>query len=162
MLIDLNSAAMTSLFRAVHIPALYSEDYTYNETELFIWTAAELATTIIAASITVLRALLRDIVHSPLRTGGNTGVVNTFKSGTYMCSTISRSQNYRRMDGGIAHIQKQKSASNNGYLAGISESESVISLGLTTEESFGKNQYCMGILKTEEIEVVYDNPGKQS
>ncbi|KAF3763980.1 hypothetical protein M406DRAFT_240457, partial [Cryphonectria parasitica EP155] len=51
-------AAITSIFRAYHIPALYSNDYSWDESTLFVWTAAEMATTIIATSIPVLRVLL--------------------------------------------------------------------------------------------------------
>lgn len=67
--------------RALTVRTLYADDYSYEAGQLFIWTGAELATTIVAASIPILRALLRDIVHSRYRYPGG-GVVtelNTFK-----------------------------------------------------------------------------------
>lgn len=138
---------MTSIFRAVHIPALYSNDYTFDEANLFIWTAAELATTIIATSIPVLRALLRNIVQSATR--NKTGV-NTFKTGTYMCSTMSHSQSYKRMVGDDA---KPKGTT----LASISESGvSVTSLVITPPYSVDKDPEHGGIMKTREITVDYD------
>lgn len=65
--------------RAITVPSLYSGDYTYEAGQLFIWTGAELATTIVAASIPILRALLSDIVRSrsPKKTFTE---LNTFKS----------------------------------------------------------------------------------
>lgn len=64
--------------RAVTVPSLYSGDYTYEAGQLFIWTGAELASTIVAASIPILRALLSDIVRSrsPRKTLTE---LNTFK-----------------------------------------------------------------------------------
>lgn len=153
---------MTSIFRAIHIPAIYSDDYTYDEGELFIWTAAELATTIVAASIPVLRALLKSIVNSTRRTR-RTGV-NTFKNGTYVCSTVSRSQSYyRRMEGQekttAAHRAK---AGGDGNLASISENgESVSSLVMTPARSLEKDLLHGGIMKTEEITVDYDRRSRQ-
>lgn len=148
-----NSAGITSIFRAVHIPATYSDDYTYDESSLFVWTAAELATTITAASIPVLRALLRRIVSSTQRTRARTGV-NTFKSGTYMCSTVSRTQSYRRMEGGTLPGTKQRGG--NGNLGSISENgESVSSLVVAQESGADKFQGYGGIMKTEEITVDY-------
>lgn len=154
----LTSAAMTSVFRAIHIPAIYSNDYTYDESELFVWTAAELATTIIAASIPILRALLRNIVNSTQHTR-RTGV-NTFKNGTYMCSTVSRSQSYRKMESEMIAAHKVKGG--NGNLASISENgESVSSLVMTPAHSLEKDRLHGGIMKTEEITVDYDRRSRQ-
>lgn len=63
--------------RAVTVPSLYSGDYTYEAGQLFIWTGAELATTIVAASIPILRVLLSDIVKSARKTVSE---LNTFKT----------------------------------------------------------------------------------
>lgn len=154
----MRSAGITSIFRAVHIPAIYSDDYTYDESDLFVWTAAELATTITAASIPVLRALLKSIVSSTQRTRGRTGV-NTFKTGTYMCSTVSRSQSYRRMEGEAVPLPKTKGGGGGGgdrNLGSISENgESVHSLVMTPEKTL-EGEGRGGIMKTEEITVDYD------
>lgn len=64
--------------RALTVPTLYARDYTYEGGQLFIWTGAELATTIVAASIPILRVLLNDIVHSRYHRGATE--LNTFKS----------------------------------------------------------------------------------
>lgn len=50
--------------RAITVPTLSGDDYSYEAGQLFIWTGAELAMTIVAASIPILRALLSDFVHS--------------------------------------------------------------------------------------------------
>lgn len=50
--------------RAITVPTLNGTDYSYEAGQLFIWTGAELATTIVAASIPILRVLLSDMVHS--------------------------------------------------------------------------------------------------
>ncbi|KAF3760941.1 hypothetical protein M406DRAFT_220816, partial [Cryphonectria parasitica EP155] len=54
-------AGCTSIMRSITVPTLSSSDYTYETGQLFIWTGAELATTIVAASIPVLRALFSDL-----------------------------------------------------------------------------------------------------
>lgn len=63
--------------RAITVPTLSGSDYSYQAGQLFIWTGAELATTIVAASIPILRALV-----SELRTGRYPDMteLNTFKS----------------------------------------------------------------------------------
>lgn len=72
-----SSAGCTSIMRAITVPTLNGSDYSYQSGQLFIWTGAELATTIVAASIPILRALV-----SELRTGRNSEntELNTFKS----------------------------------------------------------------------------------
>lgn len=64
--------------RAITVPTLYSGDYTYEAGQLFIWTGAELATTIVAASIPILRALLSDIVKSSKSRRQEVTELNTF------------------------------------------------------------------------------------
>lgn len=64
--------------RAITVPTLSGQDYSYEAGQLFIWTGAELATTIVAASIPILRVLLSDMVHS--RYPHNSTELNTFKS----------------------------------------------------------------------------------
>lgn len=140
---------MTSIMRAVNIPSIYVFDYTWSESRLFVWTAAELGTTIIAASIPVLRVLLRNMVDSTQRKTGE-GLTNTFRTGTYMCSTVGRSQSYRRMD---TERASQKVKRGNSF-GGISEDgESMNSLSVAPVRSLDHG----GILKTEEIQVQYDN-----
>ncbi|PSR90350.1 hypothetical protein BD289DRAFT_354458, partial [Coniella lustricola] len=51
-------AGCTATMRAITVGALYSGDYTYDEGQLFIWTGAEIAMTIVATSIPILRTLV--------------------------------------------------------------------------------------------------------
>ncbi|KAH7024744.1 uncharacterized protein B0I36DRAFT_416345 [Microdochium trichocladiopsis] len=65
-------AGVTAFMKCVKIPILGSQDFTLHGGELTIWASAEIATTIMAASIPVLRTLLRDVKssssgNSPLR-----------------------------------------------------------------------------------------------
>lgn len=74
---DRSSAGAMSVMRALAVPTMFGEDYTYAMGKLFIWTAVELATTIVAASIPVLRALLSGIVST--RSPRGITELNTFK-----------------------------------------------------------------------------------
>lgn len=64
--------------RALTVPTLYTSDYTYESGQLFIWTSAELAVTIVAASIPILRALFSDLVTSRYNRGVTE--LNTFQT----------------------------------------------------------------------------------
>lgn len=139
--------------RAIYLPALYTADYTWDEASLFVWTATELATTIVAASIPVLRPLLRSIVNSTQRRDGRPGVANTFKTGTYVCTAVGRAQSYRRMD---RDSLSQKN-SGLGHLDDISEDgDGSNSLVLKPLNSHEKGREHEGIMKTEEVQVQYD------
>lgn len=56
-------AGITAVVRTVFLPALASPDFSTKATTLVIWYTAEAATTIVAASIPVLRALIKEL-HS--------------------------------------------------------------------------------------------------
>lgn len=136
------SAGITSVVRAIQVPALQAKDYTYDSGELFIWTGAELATTIIAASIPVLRMLLRDIVSSTCQRNQDTAM-NTFKNGTFR----SNKGNLTTIISSTTGNQKR-----GGDLANIGQSgESVTSLIDTPANSMDKG----GIMKTEVVTVNY-------
>ncbi|KKA29668.1 hypothetical protein TD95_001364 [Thielaviopsis punctulata] len=51
-------AATTAFIKASKIPSLSSGDFTYYGAELVIWSAAEVGTTVMAASIPILRVLI--------------------------------------------------------------------------------------------------------
>lgn len=162
---------MTSIVRAVEVPSLYATDYTYEASRLLIWTAAELATTIIATSIPVLRALLRDIVSSSYRNRGPAGnrYSNTFKSATYLGNSRSRPESFPRTGPGTSIAictstsQKQKGS---GSLANIYENgESATSLILQPSPASDGKEFGLehgGILKTEIITVNYDTRSVKS
>lgn len=158
---------MTSIVRAVEVPNLWAPDYPYDESKLLIWTAAELATTIIAASIPVLRALFNNIINSSYQKRGHTGTrgSNAYQSATYVGSARSRSDSFPRT-GSIAICtstsQKQKGS---GALSNIYENgESVASLIIESSnpdiKDFGLEHG--GILKTEVITVNYDTRSQRS
>ncbi|KAI0121142.1 hypothetical protein BJ170DRAFT_146549 [Xylariales sp. AK1849] len=66
------AAGATSVVRCVKIPLLAAEDFTSQASDLAVWTVAEIATTIMAASIPVLRVFVRKMVTShPGTTGIN-------------------------------------------------------------------------------------------
>ncbi|KAJ0115081.1 hypothetical protein N8I77_009725 [Diaporthe amygdali] len=62
-------AGATSIMRCQKIPLLLTADFTFESGQLSIWSAAEIATTIMAASIPVLRLWVKTIVsvHSRYR-----------------------------------------------------------------------------------------------
>ncbi|KKY36929.1 putative integral membrane protein [Diaporthe ampelina] len=55
-------AGATSIMRCLKIPLLLTDDFTFESGQLSIWSAAEIATTIMATSIPVLRLWLKTIV----------------------------------------------------------------------------------------------------
>lgn len=61
--------------RCVKIPLVNTTDFTYRAGDLAIWTVAEVATTVMASSIPVLRVFLRKIVTSH---PGSHGAVNPY------------------------------------------------------------------------------------
>ncbi|KAJ2990454.1 hypothetical protein NUW58_g2940 [Xylaria curta] len=60
-------AGITAVIRAIFLPYLASPDFSTKATTLVIWYTAEADTTIIAASIPVLRALIKEIQTSGAR-----------------------------------------------------------------------------------------------
>lgn len=139
--------------RAIYLPALFTSDYTWDEASLFVWTATELATTIVAASIPVLRPLLQSLVQSTQRREGRTGVTNTFKTGTYVCTAVGRAQSYRRMD----RDSLSQKTSRSGRLEDISEDgDGSKSLALKPFKSLEKGREYDGIIKTEEVQIEFD------
>lgn len=166
-------AGVTSIVRAVEVPSLYASDYPYEASKLLIWTAAELATTIIATSIPVLRALLRDFVHSSYRNRGPTGnrYSTTSKSAAYAGHSRSRPESFARAGPGtsvaICTSASQKQQKGLGSLANIYENgDSVTSLIVqqpspsSDGKEFGLEHG--GILKTDIITVNYDTRSDKS
>ncbi|KAI0445986.1 hypothetical protein F4803DRAFT_506248 [Xylaria telfairii] len=60
-------AGITAVIRTIFLPSLASPDFSTKATTLVIWYTAEAATTIIAASIPVLRALIKELKTSGAR-----------------------------------------------------------------------------------------------
>lgn len=161
---------MTSIFRAHYIPTVYDNDNdnAFDEASLFVWTAAELAVTIIAVSIPVLRPLVVTIARRDRgnRTHTSTGASypNTFKSGTYMCSAVSRSQNYyHRMDendGSCGTSASDKSSSKSKVIDYSANDASNLIPGQPDVVYFHDKEKGGGIMKTEEVTVDYDRASR--
>ncbi|KAK8121730.1 hypothetical protein PG984_010400 [Apiospora sp. TS-2023a] len=77
-------AGVTAFVRASQVPSLATPDFTYEDGHLVVWTIAEITTTIIAASIPVLRILYRDIRPSNRR---RSYVMSTF-DGTFPSASL--------------------------------------------------------------------------
>lgn len=119
---------MTSIVRCINVRLLYEEDFTFEAGILAMWTAAELSVTIIAASIPVLRILIRNIVthKSYSQSGGN----GEFQNATHKSVVTS---------------SKQRGLKS----AGFSDADSIASLALP-------RQHPRQIVKFETITVDYE------
>ncbi|KAI1259792.1 hypothetical protein F5Y18DRAFT_432924 [Xylariaceae sp. FL1019] len=84
-------AGITAVIRTVNLPMLANPNFSSSATILVIWYVAEAATTIIAASIPVLRALIKDI-----KTSSNKYFKNKYGSGHLESGTGGTSQNNKR------------------------------------------------------------------
>lgn len=146
---------MTSIMRAIYLPSVYVLDYSWEESKLFVWTAAELATTIIAASIPVLRVFLRNMVE-PKQRRKCEGPLSTFKPGFHTCSSVSPSRIHRHMntDVDVAVMRLKHSYSVREI---YEEGESEVGLDIGPEYNFSRDLGQGGILITHEVEVLYDN-----
>ncbi|KAF3012049.1 hypothetical protein E8E14_009115 [Neopestalotiopsis sp. 37M] len=121
-------AGVTSIVRCINVRLLYEEDFTFEAGILAMWTAAELSVTIIAASIPVLRILIRNIVthKSYSQSGGN----GEFQNATHTAVVTS---------------SKQRGLKS----AGFSDADSIASLALP-------RQHPRQIVKFETITVDYE------
>lgn len=146
----LPSAAVASVFRAFYTATIYDDEHAIDEGIFFICAVAELAVTIIAVSIAALHPRIPNMTR-PNRSTWSVSCHNTFKSGTYMCSAVSRSRNYKRMKGGSG-------ATTPTSVKGpsmVEDEESVT--GLTSPDVvYERRKGHQGIMKTEEVTVKFD------
>jgi hypothetical protein len=121
--------------RCINVKLLYEEDFTFESGILAMWTTAELAVTIIAASIPVLRILVRNMVtnRSYSQSGGN----GDFTAGTHTSVVASSRRGLKN------------SVSSSG------DADSVRSLNLPRQDSGH-------IVKFETVTVDYDRRSGQS
>ncbi|KAH7303322.1 hypothetical protein B0I35DRAFT_498578 [Stachybotrys elegans] len=134
-------AAATAFAKCVSLQRLISSDFTLEGGQMIIWASTEIATTIIAASIPILRTLLRDL--STGRSYRN--------SGGYIRSTVGEDQSRKsrfNMHGGHAVTVVGGSKGPSSSASPDAASDKSILQG-----SFGK------IMKTEEIAVDYGHSG---
>jgi hypothetical protein len=120
--------------RSIKVPLLFQDDFTYEAGQLAMWTAAEMSVTIIAASIPVLRTVIKSMVtNKSSNQSGNTG---TFRNRTH--TTIISGP------GGDRSHLRMKGGSSGG------DGESTESLGLP------RHDHVNGIVKSESVMVDYD------
>ncbi|KAI0141843.1 hypothetical protein GGR57DRAFT_397830 [Xylariaceae sp. FL1272] len=87
-------AGITAVIRTANLPMLANPNFSTSATILVIWYVSEAATTIIAASIPVLRALIRDIKTSSNKYFKSKYGSGHLESGTGGTSTNKRSRNH--------------------------------------------------------------------
>ncbi|KFA54322.1 hypothetical protein S40293_04839 [Stachybotrys chartarum IBT 40293] len=135
-------AAATAFAKCASLDRLASSDFTLEGGQMIIWAATEISTTIVAASIPVLRTLLRDL--STGRSYGN--------SGRYVRSTADGNRNQKsRMTPHAGSVVTVMGGTKSHFTGGVSPdaaSDKSILQG-------GSNK----ILKTEEIAVDYGMRG---
>ncbi|KAK2771248.1 hypothetical protein CKAH01_14397 [Colletotrichum kahawae] len=135
-------AGATAIVKCTTIPTLLSGDFTYDGSDLVIWGTCESGVTIAAASIPVLRVLVRDVASTARKYyGGSTGTRTgrsqiggggITRTNTVTVTTTTRKPSVRRKDK-LADDRSDKSI-----------------LGDEEELEFGK------IVKTNEVVVQYD------
>ncbi|KAM0807745.1 hypothetical protein AB5N19_08085 [Seiridium cardinale] len=142
-------AGATSIIRCIKLPLLESDDFTFRSGQLAIWTVAEIATTIMAASIPVLRVFLRKIVTvHPATSGGINPYHRSAADGTFLRSLRIASK-------GSEHTTTITSGARDRNLDTIggggreSKDHRMLSLGLSPESN-GR------IMKIDTIAVAYD------
>ncbi|EXF72978.1 hypothetical protein CFIO01_04684 [Colletotrichum fioriniae PJ7] len=135
-------AGGTSIVKCTTIPTLLSGDFTYDGSDLVIWGTVESGVTIMAASIPVLRVLIRDVASTARKYYGNSATRTNgsrFGGGLTRTNTVTvttsttRKGSIRRKWDKLADDRSDKSI-----------------LGVEPEPGFGK------IVRTNEIVVQYD------
>ncbi|KAF6814460.1 hypothetical protein CSOJ01_04011 [Colletotrichum sojae] len=141
-------AGATAIVKCTTIPTLLSGDFTYDGSDLVIWGTAESGVTIVAASIPVLRVLVRDVASSARKYyGGSSGTrtngsrFGVARSNTVTVTTTTANNSHHGASRKGSTRRKDK-------LADDRSDRSI--LGGEEELEFGK------IVKTHEVVVQYD------
>jgi hypothetical protein len=113
MLTQFSSAGIAAVVKTVNIPKLYSDDI-YDSAQLMIWDTVEAAITIVAASIPVLRVMLRNISTSIRRGTGASGAGYSFSKShksSHFTADASRTADaaYSNLDHGHGDSRSDKS-----------------------------------------------------
>ncbi|KAF9878152.1 hypothetical protein CkaCkLH20_04190 [Colletotrichum karsti] len=133
-------AGATAIVKCTTIPTLLSGDFTYDGSDLVIWGTCEASVTIVAASIPVLRVLVRDVASTARKYYGGSSGTRTQKSrglGPTRTNTVTVTTSTRK--GSVKRKDK---------LADDRSDRSI--LGEEEELEFGK------IVRTNEVVVQYD------
>jgi hypothetical protein len=132
----IDSAAATAFVKCAKLKLLASSDFTLEGGELIIWASTEISTTIVAASIPVLRTLVKD-----LSTRGGSG-----PSGGYIRSTGADYSRRRTKNGTHVTVTDRDAQAHKTRMA------------VTTDEASDKSiLYAGRIVKTEEVTVDYND-----
>ncbi|KAK6088636.1 hypothetical protein SCUP234_00516 [Seiridium cupressi] len=123
-------AAVTGIIKCVKLQALASADFFYDGGDLSIWSMAEIHTTIMAASIPVLRALGREITSS---------------AGRYYAQSHDRTRRYTRTGDNTVTITSSKRPPANYQSHDGASDKSILHGGI------GK------IMQVNEIQIKYGN-----
>ncbi|KAM7185679.1 hypothetical protein V8F20_011703 [Naviculisporaceae sp. PSN 640] len=157
-------AGAAAFVKCSKIPVIVDGDFTYESYNLVIWGSAEVAITIVAASIPVLRVLFRELreattrrrygngIHSAAAPGSNRGVVTPTSKKTLTAGTGTRA-------GAGTEQQIQRSNSmivtvTSGYKRGRTNSGSSTSSSLDDDLEAGRG------MSSEEKRLSDANPGK--
>ncbi|TLD17571.1 uncharacterized protein PgNI_00968 [Pyricularia grisea] len=125
-------AAVCAFIKCAFIPTLASDDFTYDGAPLIIWSTVEVAVTVIAASIPVLRVLFRDIASSRgyFQNGRGTADkksasrhVNTSHQIRSLSDTINKHP--QPMFGSSAHCTVERHMEDSSSTAGLENSRSI-------------------------------------
>ncbi|KAI5919034.1 hypothetical protein F4810DRAFT_525472 [Camillea tinctor] len=150
-------AGVTGIVKSVKVLSMTSPDITYDRTDLTIWTLAEPAVTIMAASIPILRMLYRELKSSQrsyFRSRSKTTQSNAGQDKTRPSSKSRRTQYGRASHYGRSSVLIMSTT-------GWQESQEALQdleRGRTPQEgpNFG------GIMKTEEVSVQHQRLSKVS
>ncbi|OLN81960.1 hypothetical protein CCHL11_08634 [Colletotrichum chlorophyti] len=137
-------AGATAIVKCTTIPTLLSGDFTYDGSDLVIWGTCESSVTIVAASIPVLRVLVRDVASTARKYYRGSSATRTnasrFGGGVTRSNTVTVSTNPATRKGSIRKKWDK--------LADDRSDKSI--LGVDSEPEFGK------IVRTNEVVVEYD------
>ncbi|EFQ35342.1 hypothetical protein CGRA01v4_13362 [Colletotrichum graminicola] len=136
-------AGSTAIIKCTTLPSLLSGDFTYDGGQLAIWGTCETSVTIMAASIPVLRVLVRDVASSARRYYGSSGS-RTVKS------RIGHGPSPRRTNTVTITTSPQKGSFRRKWDRLADDRSDKSTVGAELDIDFGK------IIRTNEIVVQYD------
>ncbi|KAH8904155.1 hypothetical protein BR93DRAFT_946918 [Coniochaeta sp. PMI_546] len=140
-------AGCTAFVKSAKIPLLADGDFTFQGYNLVAWGAAEVATTIMASSIPVLRVLIREVKATTRRLNASSSD-DTYHTKSYGAGSMARSntivvaasQKRRALEIGIKRLKSLRKASSDDW-----SDKSVL------VHELGKGE----ILQTQEINIQY-------
>ncbi|KAM7183875.1 hypothetical protein V8F33_013326 [Rhypophila sp. PSN 637] len=149
-------AGGAAIVKCSKIPVMLDGDFTYDGHHLIIWGSAEVAITIVAASIPVLRVLFRELREATTRRRYGCGVESAAASGSNRNAVAQKTKNPRTGTGeGTDQLQRSNSmvvTVTSGYKRGRTSSGSP---SLDVDLEAGSR-----VMSSEEKRLSDANPGK--